>query len=67
MRSGPTFADAFVMLTTGSNRRANILGVSVAFVLFSVLSGCYRDREARHEEKLERKEEKRHEKYEERH
>jgi hypothetical protein len=41
--------------------------VAVAFVLFSVLSGCYRDREARHEEKVEHKEEKKQEKYDERH
>lgn len=55
------------MLNQGSSRRANILGVSVAFVLFSVLSGCYRDREARHEEKVERKEDRKEQKYEEHH
>jgi hypothetical protein len=67
MPLGSTFANAYVMLSQRTSRRANILGVSVAFVLFSVLSGCYRDREARHEEKVERKEERKHEKYEERH
>ncbi|MEO7111504.1 MAG: hypothetical protein ABI183_13780 [Polyangiaceae bacterium] len=48
--------------------------MSVAFVLFSVLSGCYRDREVRHEDrverhddKVERKEEKKQEKYDEHH
>ncbi|MEO9234087.1 MAG: hypothetical protein ABI421_12190 [Polyangiaceae bacterium] len=71
---GSTFANAVVMLSLGSSRRANILGMSVAFVLFSVLSGCYRDREVRHEDrverhddKVERKEEKKQEKYDEHH
>jgi hypothetical protein len=47
--------------------RFNILAVSVGFVAFSVLSGCYRDREARHEDKVERKEDRKEEKYEEHH
>jgi hypothetical protein len=47
--------------------RFNVLVLSVSFVGFSVLSGCYRDREARHEDKVERKEDKKEEKYEEHH
>jgi hypothetical protein len=49
------------------SQRRSVLVISVAFVGFSVLSGCYRDREARHEEKVERKEERKEQKHEERH
>jgi hypothetical protein len=43
--------------------RQNLLRSSVAVALITVFSGCYRDREARHEEKVERKEEKREERH----
>jgi hypothetical protein len=39
----------------------------IACVGLSTLSGCYRDREARHEDKVERKEDKKEIKYEEHH